>query len=474
MLPLVGTVGPQKTVTLPLQPVGRHAPGTTTPSDAPLALADFFSRDGTSRVAGRAALLASGTSPSIGVGNAAIAGASAVLLYGGRLPAGALGLPDDEAVPVVSLPDDVALRAADLAAHGIPVTVSIGRTKVMRAPASGGIADFSSRGLAFDGGVKPEVAAPGVALPTAEPGTHEDGSPRLGTVNGSSAAAAAVAGAAALLAQARPSLDAEALKALLVGSARPLRGVSPSAQGAGFIDVGSAVASEVAASPSSVVFGPLLGPRPSAQTLELENVSVRPVTATVSVGSNGRVALAASPRRVRLQPGAKTTIRLVATARRPGALGEAVGTISVASGSGGSQRVLWSALLGRPDSDLIASATLTVGSAPAKPGRLPAFRPSDSAPADLTIRAGRVTVTGGRLEVAPVSRLDVDLVTSSGEDLGLLARLRDLLPGNYVFGLTGRGPGGNVLPQGRYALRIAAYPTVAGPPARRVIRFRIL
>ena len=40
---------------------------------------------------------------------------------------------------------------------------------------------------------------------------NADGSPRFVTVNGSSAAAATVAGAAALLAQARPSLGASAL-----------------------------------------------------------------------------------------------------------------------------------------------------------------------------------------------------------------------------------------------------------------------
>jgi len=472
--PLVGTVGPPHTVTLSLQPV-RHRPSPTAlPSDAPLELADFFSPDGTSDVAGRAALLAAGTSPSIGVQNAAIAGADAVLLYGGRVPAGALGLPDDEAVPVVSLPRTVALRAADLAAHGVPVTVTIGKTKVTLAPASGGIADFSSRGLAFDGRLKPEVAAPGVALPTAEPGTHEDGSPRLGTVNGSSAAAAAVAGAAALLAQARPSLDAEALKALLVGSARPLQGVPVTAQGAGFVDVGAAVASEVAASPSALVFGPLLGQRAAAQTLTLANVSVRALALAIDPAQNGAVAVSASPSQVRLAPGASTTIHLVAGARRPAASGEAVGVIRIVPQTGVAQRVLWSATLGRPDSHLLASATLAVGNAtPKKKGVLPAFHPSDSAPADLSLRVGRVAVTAGRLELSPVSRLDVDLVTASGDDLGLLARLRDLLPGNYVFGLTGRGPGGNILPSGRYRLRIAAFPTTPGPAARRAIPFRI-
>ena len=83
----------------------------------------------------------------------------------------------------------------------------------------GRVASFSSSGLAFDGRVKPDLVAPGVGLATSDPGANADGSPRFVTVNGSSAAAATVAGAAALLAQARPSLGASALAGLLVGTA---------------------------------------------------------------------------------------------------------------------------------------------------------------------------------------------------------------------------------------------------------------
>ena len=42
-------------------------------------------------------------------------------------------------------------------------------------------------------------------------------------------------------------------------------------------------------------------------------------------------------------------------------------------------------------------------------------------------------------------RLDVELRTAGGKRLGLLARLRDLLPGRYAFGLTGHGPTGQLL-----------------------------
>ena len=113
----------------------------------------------------------------------------------------------------------------------------------------GRVAAFSSAGLAFDGSVKPDVVAPGVALLTAGAGGGAV------TVNGSSGAAATVAGAAALLAQARPALAAGALAGLLVATARPLAGDTVTAQGAGVADAGAAVAGEVAASPPTLALG---------------------------------------------------------------------------------------------------------------------------------------------------------------------------------------------------------------------------
>ena len=41
-------------------------------------------------------------------------------------------------------------------------------------------------------------------------------------------------------------------------------------------------------------------------------------------------------------------------------------------------------------------------------------------------------------------------MNAKGKRIGVLARLRDLLPGQYSIGLTGRGPGGAGLAPGRY------------------------
>jgi len=72
----------------------------------------------------------------------------------------------------------------------------------------------------------------------------------------------------------------------------------------------------------------------------------------------------------------------------------------------------------------------------------------------------------------PVAKLDVELWRGRNR-LGLLARLRDLLPGRVVIGLTGRGPDGTLLPPGRYRIQLVADPTSAGPPTSRTIGFRI-
>jgi hypothetical protein len=67
-------------------------------------------------------------------------------------------------------------------------------------------------------------------------------------------------------------------------------------------------------------------------------------------------------------------------------------------------------------------------------------------------------------EIEPVGVLDAELWRGSTR-LGTIARLRDLLPGRYAIGLTGRGPDGHVLPPGRYSIRLVARAVDAGDGA---------
>ena len=82
------------------------------------------------------------------------------------------------------------------------------------------------------------------------PGTDQDGAPRFAAVSGSSASAAVVAGAAALLAEARPDLDAAALKAALCRRRRCPPGADRGAPG--LVDVAAAAGTEVVVDPPSL------------------------------------------------------------------------------------------------------------------------------------------------------------------------------------------------------------------------------
>jgi hypothetical protein len=86
------------------------------------------------------------------------------------------------------------------------------------------------------------------------------------------------------------------------------------------------------------------------------------------------------------------------------------------------------------------------------------FSPSDRAPVVLAFRAGRVDPALDGEMIEPVGVLELELWTASGRRLGVLARLRDVLPGRYAFGLTGRGPSGKVLSEGAYVIRLRAHP----------------
>ncbi len=462
--PLASAVTPSK----PLD-VGIGAPRAQTTAPAPsrgaIPLLDFFDRRGISLVAGRAALLPAGSDPDGSLANAARAGAVAALFYGADLPAGGISLDETGPIPAVSISEDVAQRLLARLHHGIAGTLSLGAARSTSNAGEGHVAQFSSSGLAYDGRVKPDVVAPGVALETSEPGTNSDGSARYGTVNGTSVAAALVAGGAALLAQARPYLDAEALKGLLAGAARPLDGDSVAAQGAGLLDVGGATATEIAAAPTSLAFGRADGMKWRAgQVVAIRNVSYRRVIlgfgVDVTRGGAAPVMFSVRPAHVSLPAGGTVRVHVRARlAAAPQGAAPAEGSFVASPAAGGAVRVPWTILFGTRMPPGLTAVRLAVR----------AFHPSDAAPALLSFVAGSVA----RGAVQPLSRLDLELWSPDGGRIGLLARLRDVLPGRYSFGVTGRDPTGQVLPSGTYQLRLLAYGTEPGPPTVRTLPFTI-
>jgi hypothetical protein len=454
-LPLAGAVVSTKPEELDL--------AAPRPGSAP-SLDRFFDEHGRSLVAGRAALVHGGSDPQLEIEYAARAGATAVVVYGTELPAGGLGLDEAIDVPVVSLPLRVAQEAIASLHAGRHPAISIGVPRVVHNGDDDEIAPFSSRGLAFDGRVKPDLAAPGVAIATSEPGANDDGTPRFGTVNGSSPAAAVVAGAAAVLAQARPGLRALDLRSLLTGTARPIRDTSVTAQGSGVVDLGASAAGEVAADPVTLAFGHAEGDGwHTTQELVVRNVSTRRLLVRIRNTGSGGLLITSKPRFVRLKPGGHTTVTLSARIKgAPPDGGSAEGAVLLVPRGAGVLKVPWAITFGPPADTLISSVALSSSS----------FTPSDITPAVLSLQAGLVDVVPSGTEVHPLTRLDVELWQGK-KRLGLLTRLRDLLPGRVAIGLTGRDPDGNRLKPGSYSVRLVAVPTNDGPNTVRTIGFRI-
>jgi hypothetical protein len=463
-LPLTGAFAGSGSLTTSIA-----APGLVRTRASFSALASFFSRDGLSLVAGRAALIPAGAAPAAAAENAARAGATAVLLYGGRLPAGAVPLGEDTSVPVISIPSAEAGRLLSGIARGASAGVSIGAAGTATNDGVATVASFSSTGLAYDGRVKPDVVTSGIAVATSEPGAAGDGTPRYGTINGTSAAAAAAAGAAAVLAQARPSLGATSLRSVLVGTAQALNGESVATEGAGLLSLAAASASELAAEPATIALGNArrAGWR-KVREIVVHNVSTRRLNVGLRVARDAEGAAAvrftATPWHFVLAPGDSQRIRLVAhVASAPIGRAPAEGTIVFTATGGSPLRIPWAVTFGAPPDTLLGPLHLSTHS----------FSPSDSAPALLTFQAGRILSSSGHDEVQPVALLQLELVRADGTEFGTLVRLRDLLPGRYAFGLTGRSPAGNALGRGTYTLRVTAVPSLPGPASHKLVTFTI-
>jgi len=434
-VPLGGA--PSGTVTADVVPVDRRT--------ADRGIEALFSESGISSVAGGAVLIPRGALSGDTVEETTSAGALAVLVDG-PLPAGAFSLDVPPGVPVVGLSAGVVAEIRSLIASGIPVTVSIGDADVASRQEGGSIAAFSSRGLVLDGALKPNLAAPGVSVPTSEPGRGDDGDVRFGTISGTSAAAAVTAGVAALLAEGRPSLDARALQGVLVGSAQRAD-LDPTASGAGVVDLRGAVQQEAYAEPSLLSFG-AAGPNGAERTLRITNISTR--TLRISVGSTAiapkGVEISVDPERVRVRPGGVATVVVSAnTSQLSAEAGAATGDLVLRTGDSPEVHVPWAVAVPGPV-DLVSRIAV----------RMTGTRVSDATPAALSFVAGSVSATP-EPQVRSVELLDVELWRGDTR-LGLLTRRRELLPGRYTFGLTGRGSTGARLRRGTYTIRLLAFP----------------
>jgi hypothetical protein len=234
------------------------------------------------------------------------------------------------------------------------------------------------------------------------------------------------------------------------------------------LDVGAAAAAEVAADPSSLAFGARQGAKwRSTRTITVSNVSSRRLALAVRVrrhgGDAGALDLRVAPQRLVLRQGASATVTVTArvSGRTPTDVG--AGTIELYGDGGKPLRIPYAVVYRPYRGQLLADAELS----------RTRFTPAARAPARLAVSAGAVLLRGGIVEVQPVARLDVQLFDGDGQALGLLARVRDLLPGRYTFGLTGRDPDGGELESGPYRVRLVAWPATGGKPSIRSVTFTV-
>lgn len=144
------------------------------------------------------------------------------------------------------------------------------------------LADFSSQGpRAGDGGLKPEITAPGVDILAARSHLVRGGSGDYTLMSGTSMATPHVAGTAALVAAAHPDWTGQRIKEALVSTVKASPDYTPYQAGAGRVDAVAAVHATVFATPSAYS-GFQAWPQQPAMTVDrtvtYTNIGSAPVT----------------------------------------------------------------------------------------------------------------------------------------------------------------------------------------------------
>ncbi|MFD5985095.1 S8 family serine peptidase [Streptomyces cyaneofuscatus] len=217
------------------------------------------------------------------------------------------------------------------------------------------LAGFSSRGpRAGDGGIKPDVTAPGVAITAASAKgseiAKEVGESPAGylTIDGTSMATPHVAGAAALLKQQHPEWTYKQLKSVLASSTKPGK-YTPFQQGTGRIAVDRALTQTVVSEQVSVNLGvqqwPHTDDAPVSQQVTYRNLGTTDVTLDLTVagtGPKGKPAPAGfftlGAPQVTVPAGGTAAVALTADTRLGGAEVGAYSAYVVATGGGQSVR----------------------------------------------------------------------------------------------------------------------------------------
>jgi minor extracellular serine protease Vpr len=249
---------------------------------------------------------------------AQFAGANAVVVYDNNATEDPLVMAVGGAtLPAVFISNADGLALKPQITNGFAVT--IGLVPSPHAVNPNRIASFSSRGPNLDYTIKPDVMAVGQNIYTATQKLDSNGDMFDATgytiTQGTSFAAPLVAGAAAVLKQARPGLTVAQYRSLLIDSAAPaslVPGTPASVQqaGAGVLDLFAALNNNISAAPVSLSLGKGGSSADSTQNLVLTNLGTVTDTFQLSVVPSASSAPVPQPAvtSVQLDPGASATV----------------------------------------------------------------------------------------------------------------------------------------------------------------------
>lgn len=462
---LAGALAPAQGQTLVVTAISGAA--RTGPTAGALA-SDYQDPTGRSLVAGTAVLVPrDGGDLRAKARQAAAQGAAALLVYGGaELPAGALGGDDRVGIPVLGIDQALGQQLAQAVAAGQSVTIKAGASTYTANAARDAVAGFSSEGLGWDDGLKPDLVLPGVAIIGAASGGG------YAAVSGTSVAAAQAAGLLAVLAAQHSDWSAARLRSALVSTGVLVRGLDAplapvQAQGGGRPDVATAAAVTVATSPVSLSLG-----RPGADgvahgELTIENLTDATRTLTLGLqhdaaGDATGLTAAIDPARFALAPHAVAKLPVSVRLQTPSAAaGVAGGWLVITPDAGPAQHVPVAVALSGPAEPPVRTATLTPGTVAAADGT-----------AKLTLALGAAGAPGdGSVQLGAVRTLSLELYRGDRR-LAVLYTARDLLPGRYTFTVRPVGAGGKALVAGRYRIVVRATGT-DGDESRTSLRLRV-
>ncbi|MFB4163314.1 S8 family serine peptidase [Alteribacillus sp. JSM 102045] len=302
----------QPELSISIQPIQGTAPWQFR-RDLPLVDGGLGMKEDLKSIKGKAVLIERGGIPLIRkIVNARKAGADAVLIYNNVAGSFAAGTEEIQPVPAVTITREHGEQLRNAIEEKDKKSSSAVLRTVLEEETDH-MAFFSSRGpVTRSWKIKPDVVAPGVDIDSTVPHGYL-------ALNGTSMAAPHIAGAAALLKQARPEWSPEQIKAALMNTAVALKDDSdndypPFVQGAGRVDMTKAIRTDTLVYPGTLSFGVwTLGDekRIHEETVVVENHSKQTKTYSFRTETDSFLGLRWElPKRMTLKPGKKKEAKI--------------------------------------------------------------------------------------------------------------------------------------------------------------------